>query len=43
MAQVAKEVLFKRLFGVKPQTIEQMKSILRKEFNNLHRLGGIPP
>jgi hypothetical protein len=42
-AQDAKDVLFKRLFGVKPQTFEQMKCILQKEFDKLHRLGGSPP
>jgi hypothetical protein len=33
----------KRLFGVKPETFEAMKSILYKEFENLHRQGGGPP
>jgi hypothetical protein len=42
-AQDAREVLFKRLFGVKPETFEKMKSILQKEFNRLHWQGGSPP
>jgi hypothetical protein len=42
-AQDAKEVQFKRLFGVKPETFEKMKSILQKEFDKLHRQGGSPP
>jgi hypothetical protein len=42
-AQDAKDVLFKRLFGVKPETFEAMKSILQKEFDKLHRQGGSPP
>jgi hypothetical protein len=42
-AQDAKEVVFKRLFGVKPETFEAMKSILQKEFDRLHRQGGSPP
>jgi hypothetical protein len=41
--QDAKDVLFKRLFGVKPETFEAMKSILQKEFDKLHRQGGSPP
>jgi hypothetical protein len=39
----AKAVLFKRLYGVKPDTFEKMKSILQKEFDILHRRGGKPP
>jgi predicted DNA-binding protein YlxM (UPF0122 family) len=42
-ARDAKDVLFKRLFGVKPETFEAMKSILQKEFDKLHRQGGGPP
>jgi hypothetical protein len=38
-----KEASFKRLFGVKQETFEQMKRILQKEFDKLHRLGGSPP
>jgi hypothetical protein len=38
-----KEAVFKRLYGVKPETFEQMKSILQKEYNKLHRYGGSPP
>jgi predicted DNA-binding protein YlxM (UPF0122 family) len=39
----AKEVLFKRLYGVKPDTFEKMKSILQKEYDRLHSSGGKPP
>ncbi|MDR2602662.1 MAG: transposase family protein [Spirochaetaceae bacterium] len=39
----AKAVLFKRLYGVKPDVFEKMKSILQKEFDILHRRGGKPP
>ena len=39
----AKLALFKRLYGVKPDTFNKMKSILQKEFDNLHRDGGKPP
>jgi hypothetical protein len=42
-AQDAKDVVFKRLFGVKPETFEAMRSILQKEFDRLHRQGGSPP
>jgi hypothetical protein len=41
--QNAKGEQFKRLFGVKPRTFEQMETILQKEFNKLHRNGGKPP
>ena len=39
----AKAALFKRLYGVKPDTFVKMKSILQKEFDYLHRDGGKPP
>jgi nicotinic acid phosphoribosyltransferase len=38
-----KAVLFKRLYGVKPDTFEKMKAILQKAFNELHKQGGKPP
>jgi len=34
---------FKRLYGVKPATFNQMLSILQKEFNTMHKNGGKPP
>src|SRR5215471_5164846 len=42
-AQKAKEVLFKRLYGVKPDTFKTMLSILQKEFYEMHKNGGKPP
>jgi len=39
----AKEVLFKRLYGVKPATFNQMLLILQKEFSAMHKNGGKPP
>ena len=42
-AQDAKEALFKRLYGVKPDTFHKMLSILQKKFNILHKNGGKPP
>jgi hypothetical protein len=42
-AENAKIALFKRLYGVKPDTFDIMKSILQKEFDSLHRNGGKPP
>jgi hypothetical protein len=42
-AVVAKAVLFKRLYGVKPDTFEKMRSILQREYEALHRNGGKPP
>jgi hypothetical protein len=39
----AKVESFKRLYGVKPDTFEKMRSILQKEFDILHRRGGKPP
>jgi hypothetical protein len=38
-----KAVLFKRLYGVKPDTFSKMLFILQKEFNALHKNGGKPP
>jgi hypothetical protein len=37
------EAVFKRLFGVRTETFEKMKTILQKEFNKLHKQGGSPP
>jgi hypothetical protein len=37
------EAVFKRLYGVKPETFEKMKGILQKEYNKLHKAGGSPP
>jgi hypothetical protein len=34
---------FKRLYGVKPATFNQMLSILQKEYNTMHKNGGKPP
>jgi hypothetical protein len=42
-AQEAKEALFKRLYGVKAETFNQMLLILQKEFNIMHKSGGKPP
>jgi len=42
-AKNAKDVIFKRLSGVAPETFELMKSILQKEYDKLHSLGGSPP
>ena len=42
-AQDAKEALFKRLYGVKPDTFKKMLSILEKEFGVMHKSGGKPP
>jgi hypothetical protein len=39
----AEAVLFKRLYGVKPDTFEKMLSVLQKEYSSLHRKGGKPP
>ena len=36
-------VLFKRLYGVKPETFKNMKQILQKAFDQLHKRGGKPP
>ena len=37
------EAVFKRLYGVKPNTFEKMKAILQKEYDKLHKMGGSPP
>jgi hypothetical protein len=42
-AKDAKEALFKRLYGVKPDTFRKMLIILQKEFGVLHKRGGKPP
>ena len=42
-AEDTKAVVFKRLYGVKPDTFEKMKGILQKAFNELHKQGGKPP
>jgi hypothetical protein len=34
---------FKRLFGVKPAVFKEMLSILQKEYDKKHKLGGSPP
>jgi hypothetical protein len=39
----SKDVEFKRLFGVLPETFEKMAVILQKEFDKLHGRGGSPP
>jgi hypothetical protein len=41
--QKAQSVLFKRLYGVTPDTFTKMLSMLQKEFEVLHRNGGKPP
>jgi predicted DNA-binding protein YlxM (UPF0122 family) len=41
--EVINAVLFKRLYGVKPETFKKMKQILQKEFDQLHMRGGKPP
>jgi hypothetical protein len=38
----AQEEAFKRLFGVKRETFEQMISILKKEYARQHEKGGSP-
>ena len=37
------ESVFKRLFGVKPDTFEKMLVILQKEYDKMHKPGGAPP
>ena len=37
------EAVFKRLYGVKPDTFEKMVEILQKEYNKMHKTGGAPP
>jgi hypothetical protein len=41
--QNTQAVLFKRLYGVTPDTFTKMLSMLQKEFEVLHRNGGKPP
>jgi len=36
------EAVFKRLYGVKPDTFKKMKAILQKEYDKMHKLGGSP-
>ncbi|MHB9291958.1 hypothetical protein Holit_01046 [Hollandina sp. SP2] len=42
-AQDAKDALFKRVYGVKPDTFHNMRSILQKEFDPLHKNRGKTP
>src|SRR5215469_1882986 len=37
------ESVFKRLYGVKPETFEKMLAILQKEYDKMHKRGGSPP
>jgi hypothetical protein len=37
------EAIFKRLYGVMPDTFEKMKTILQKEYDKMHKTGGSPP
>ncbi|MDR0376672.1 MAG: transposase family protein, partial [Spirochaetaceae bacterium] len=39
----AAAILFKRLYGVKPDTFKKMLSILQREFDAPHQKGGKPP
>jgi hypothetical protein len=39
----AKDALFKRLYGVKPDAFHKMPSILQKEFDASHKNAGEPP
>jgi hypothetical protein len=39
----SKDIVFKRLFGVLPETFNKMTVILQKEFDKLHKSGGSPP
>jgi len=34
------EAVFKRLYGVKPDTFEKMLAILQKEYDRMHKSGG---
>jgi len=36
------ESVFKRIYGVKPDTFEKMMAILQKEYNKMHKSGGSP-
>jgi hypothetical protein len=37
------ESVFKRAYGVTPDTFDKMKAILQKEYKKLHKSGGSPP
>ena len=37
------ESVFKRLYGVLPDTFEKMLAILQKEYDRMHKSGGSPP
>jgi len=37
------ESVFKRLYGVKPDTFDKMLAILQKEYDKMHKAGGAPP
>ena len=37
------EAVFKRLYGVMPDTFEKMKAILQKEYDEMHKSGGSSP
>ena len=37
------DAVFKRLYGVKPNTFDKMNAILQKEYDKMHKLGGSPP
>jgi hypothetical protein len=39
----AKDIVFKRLFGVLPETFDKMAAIPQKEYDRLHKHGGSPP
>ena len=39
----SREAVFKRLYGVRPDTFNKMKAILQKEYDKMHKLGGSPP
>ncbi|MDR2717845.1 MAG: transposase family protein [Treponema sp.] len=38
----SKDIVFKRLFGVLPETFDKMTVILQKEFDKLRKRGGSP-
>jgi predicted DNA-binding protein YlxM (UPF0122 family) len=37
------DAVFKRLYGVTPDTFEKMMTILQKEYDKIHKAGGAPP
>ena len=39
----SKDIVFKRLYGVKPDTFDKMAGILQKEYDKLHEQGGSTP